>query len=183
MGTSATPAELGGKFTKAANNLATAQRIGVANAALMAKETLQVAPVPRGLPPTGLRGRGYYKKPIPWGVRYDVKGSLNATALVRMWGMPVYLWERGSYKHPAGWAITPRKAGGSRASRAARVASGQGLKNGKAALKLPEGYAPFVKNHPPFKARPFFQPAKAAIVKAVPKTTAATYRRALIQSF
>lgn len=183
MGTSASPAELGGKFAKAANNLATAQRIAVANAALMAKETLQVAPVPRGLPTTGLTSNGYRKKPIPWGVRYDVKGNLNATALVRMWGMPPYLWERGSYRHPGGWPITPKKAGGTRASRAARVASGAGLKNGKAALKLPNGYVPYVKNHPPFKPRPFFGAAKATIVKGVPKVTQATYRRALIQSF
>lgn len=78
-----------------------AARDGVTKAALLVKKSVQAELVSAGV--QGGRMRGVGKKGARVGVRYDVKGTTNPTALVRATG-PVHLLERSTRPHK----ITPK---------------------------------------------------------------------------
>lgn len=192
MGESRSPAELGSKILGAAGAVGAATRVAVEQASLAAKETFNAAAVARGIPTEGFKARGV-GKPRRWGTRYNVKGNLNATGLVRMWGSPPAITERGSYKKPSGWAIT-RKKGNAKVRRAAKVAQALGalagstdaigIDAGQAKGFLTTPYHPVkVVHHPPLARKPFIAAAKAQVVKQTPVIAKATYRRALISKF
>lgn len=193
MGESRTPAELGGKIVGAAAAVGAATKIAVEAASLAAKETFNTAAIARGIPPDGWKTDG--GKARRWGTRYNVKGSLNAVGLVRMWGSPPVITERGSYKKPGGWQIIPKK-GNAKGRRAAKVAQALGALAGatgpvaldgsqiKGLLGGPKLMHPVRSvHHPPLAAKPFVAGAKAQIVKQTPVIAKATYRRALISKF
>lgn len=92
MGSSRSPAELASKLRNAGGAIDGAAKDGVAKAALMVKTNV-VAEM-RGV--TRLRGVG--KRGAKVGVRYDIKGTGNPTALIRMTG-PAQLLERDTRPH------------------------------------------------------------------------------------
>jgi hypothetical protein len=105
MGTSRSAGELSRKLRGAAGAIEGAARDGVGKSALMVKKSVQAELVRVGV--RGGRLRGVGKKGARIGVRYDVKGTKNPTALVRATG-PFHLIERGTKPH----TITPKKKGG-----------------------------------------------------------------------
>ncbi len=192
MGESRSPAELGGKIVNAAAGLAAANRVAVSQAALAAKETFRGAAVARGTPPGGYTARGT-RKPLRWGVRFDVKGQANAVAAVRVFGAPPVIVERGSWRKPGGWPIVAKR-GNARLRRATKVAQALGALAGateavsvdagqaRGLLRTPYGPRPTVK-HPPLPARPWWVAAKAQVVRQTPVIAKAAYQRALISRF
>jgi hypothetical protein len=99
--------------------------------------------------------------------RYDVKGTHDATALVRYTG-PAHLLNNPSRPH----GIVSRKSGGSRRSRSRRE-SGHGVRGAILIGGQPKAYA----SHPGTRGLGFFQRAKPAAAKIAP----ATYRKAGVQ--
>lgn len=101
MGTSRSVSELAGKLTRAGDAIDGAAKDGVSKAALLVKTSvlaqLQAAGVRNG------RLRGVGAKGARIGVRYDVRGTKNPTALVRATG-PFHLIERTTQPHE----ITPK---------------------------------------------------------------------------
>lgn len=97
MGTSSSPGELVRKLSKAGGAIDGAARDGVFKAALLVKTS-----VLSEMHTTRLRGVG--KKGAKIGVRFDVKGTKNPTALIRATG-PFHLLERDTKAHD----ITPKK--------------------------------------------------------------------------
>lgn len=192
MGTSRTPAELGAKLTGAAASLAAANRVAVMQASLAAKETFHGAAIARGTPAHGFTARGT-RKPLRWGVRFDVKGQANATGLVRVFGAPPVIVERGSYRKPGGWPIVAKR-GNAKIRRATKVAQALGALAGATSAVSVDGSqargllrTPFhpvrTVQHPPLPRRPWWAAAKAQVVRQTPGIAAATYRRALISKF
>lgn len=192
MGTSRNAAELGAKFAAAGAAIAAANRVAVQRSALAAKQTFHGHAVGRGVPPQGFTARGT-RKPLRWGVRYDVRGRANATSLVRVYGAPPVIVERGSYRKPSGWPIVAKK-GNARLRRATRVAQALGALAGATSAVSVDGSqargllrTPFhpvrTVQHPPLPRRPWWAAAKTQVVRQTPGIAAATYRRALISKF
>lgn len=136
MGTSRTPAELASKFRHAGGAVRGAARDGVGKAALLVKTS-----VLSQLPTTRLRGVG--KRGAKIGVRYDIKGTQNPTALVRATG-PFQLIERDTKAHK----IEPKKR-----------------RSGKRAIVTPQGPRAWA-FHPGTKGK---HPWEKGVQLAIPK--------------
>lgn len=95
MGTSRDARELAGKMAKAANELST-NAPAVGKLAMVAKG-IMVASIGSAIGPD-MKMSGVGKSGAKVGVRYDVKGRKNATALLRAVG-PLHLVERGTKPH------------------------------------------------------------------------------------
>lgn len=135
MGVSRLPAELASKLRHAGGAIDGAARDGVFKAALLVKTSV-VAQIGT----TRLRGVG--RKGAKVGVRFDVKGQQNPTALVRATG-PLHLLERSTRPHE----IRPKRRGGK-----AVVISGVG----------PRAYA----HHPGTKGK---HPWERGLARALPQ--------------
>ena len=165
MGTSRSPAEFSRKITDMATITQRRQAQTVSQGALTAKEILIAEAASKGVTPTSkIAG-------AKWGVRYDVKGFNNPTALVRVLG-PFHLVDRDTRSHRIYRKTTRAKGrGSSRANRQARLNEafgGTGAYTG-GALKLGDGSFRRVVDHPGTKGKGIFDAAKAKAEIAVPR--------------
>jgi hypothetical protein len=111
MGTSRSAAELAAKMHNYADAIPNANRVGVAEAALLMKNTIQ--PLMAAATGGDLRLSGMNNARI--GVRYDLRGTTNPTALVRATG-PAHIVERDVKPH----TVVPKRTA-RRTSRRARI--------------------------------------------------------------
>lgn len=103
MGTSRTMGQLATKLERVSVAMTGARRPGVERAAFATKQALLDAEgAPRFLKNVGRRGAKV-------GVRYDIKGSENPTALVRWYG-PVHLVNNPTRRHEITPKVRRRKA-------------------------------------------------------------------------
>lgn len=98
MGTSRNPAEFSRKITNLATVTQRSAKEAVAQGALTTKEIIIAEAASKGVSSTSKIAGGR------WGVRYDIKGFNNPSALVRIWG-PFHLVDSPTKAHK----ITPRR--------------------------------------------------------------------------
>lgn len=188
-------AELSLKFTRLATTFPRANREAVENAALAAKEDFEAAYSSAGIRPrqTKIAGREWR------GVRYDVKGATNATAIIRA-TRPIHLVDNPTKPH----FIAAKGLGGSRRSRTGRakaIRTGGALSalgtfgggpsgfgglrgggKGAKALKVPFGYRAYV-FHPGTAGKGVFKRTKPKVARAMPRVFAASHRTSLAKTF
>lgn len=118
---SRTPAELSDKLVKVARALPD-NRAAINAAALAVKDV--TTPLVRAATGGDMKLSGVGRKGgAKVGVRYDVKGTRNATAIVKATG-PAHLVERDVKPHPVASRYAPRKIGRTRAARLQGIAAG-----------------------------------------------------------
>lgn len=143
---SASAADLAAKCAATGSRLTAVPRAGVTEAALAAKGVMLAEAAKAGA--TRLSGVG--RKGARVGVGFDVKGGVNATAIVSYRG-PAHLANNPTRPHE----ITPRKGGRGR--------------QGKRALSTPDGAFARVQ-HPGTRGKQFFEaaaPKVAAQTRAI----------------
>lgn len=141
MGTSNTAAEFGRKVRSLGTVTETRARDAVHAGALTTKTLILAEATTKGLSPTSRIAGGR------WGVSYNVAGTTNPTALVRVKGA-VHLVESDTKAHPIGRRTRGRRAG--------------------TALKLADGSFRRVVNHPGTQGKGFFKAARDKAEVAVP---------------
>ena len=158
MGTSQSPAEFSRKIVNMATITQRRQREIVNQAALTVKEIIVIEAASKGVTPASKITRGR------WGVRYDIKGSGNPSALVRIWG-PFHLVEGPTKPHD----IRPRGKGRRRST-------------GKKAIAF-NGVVRASAHHPGTRGKNIFGAAKVKARIAVPaimsKSIVSGWRQAL----
>lgn len=146
---------------------------GTVAAANVTKKSVIEAAQRRGWPTT----RGKRSRPVvSVGYRLAVQHE-NPTALVQL--RNGFLYERGSYKHPEGWDIQPKRVSARRARNAA--ARGQTLSQ-RSAVMTPYGVFARV-HHPAVRGRPFWHAGIEAARPPVRKAFATATRESLIRTF
>lgn len=179
MGTSRDVGEFVHKIDNMAKATGQANREIVSRGALLMKEIVLSEAAARGVNPAGkIAG-------AKWGVRYDVKGYENASALVRVLG-PLHLVDRDTKPHKIYRKGQRAKGRGSgRINKQAmynELFGGVGAYNG-GALKLPDGNFRRVVNHPGTKGKGIWAAAKTKAEIAVPRVMAGrmkeTWKQAL----
>lgn len=150
-------AQLAGRIRKTADALNQSKRVGVSAVALLTKESVLGAARSSGVGPA-LRGVG--AKGAKWNVRYDVKGGVNATALVKAVG-PAHLVNNPTKPHE----IRLRK------------------RRGKRALTVGDGFAAVVNRHPGTKGKGFWQKGVAVARPRAKDVYQRALRRALASNF
>lgn len=182
MGTSTTAAEFSHKITKMATVTQARQKEIVNQGALTVKEIIYAEAAVKGVSPTAKIAGGR------WGVRYDIWGFNNPTALVRIWG-PFHLVDGATKPH----YIAAKGLGGSRASRAERAATGgRGAfagqkkgrgKGGKKAIAFGSSLVRAYVHHPGTSGKGIFAASKVKAEIAVPlvmqKSIVSGWRQAL----
>jgi hypothetical protein len=137
----------------------------VAQGALTAKEILIAESAARGVKPTSKIAGG------KWGVRYDIKGAQNPTAIVRVIG-PFHLVDSPTRAHKIYRKVGRAKGKGSgrinKQAKLDQVFGGVGAYKG-GALKFPDGNFRHVVEHPGTKGKGIFKAAKAKAHVAVPR--------------
>lgn len=153
MGTSRNPAQMVAKINALGTATRRRQRLAVEEGALAAKTIMLASASSKGLAPGNkLLGR-------PWrGVRYDVKGAQNPTALVRYMG-PFHLFDNPTKAHD----ITPKRAVNARRR-------GRG---GKKALVIGGNVRAYA-HHPGTAGARSFPAAKVIAQRRVPRVMAST---------
>jgi hypothetical protein len=165
MGISTNPAAFSKKITHMATVTQRRQKEVVAQGALTAKEIVIAEAAARGVT-TNSKIAG-----AKWGVRYDIKGFNNPTAIVKVLGQ-FHLVEGDTSPHRI-----YRKAARARGQGSGRINRQQTLnevfgargayKGG--ALKFPSGEFRYVVNHPGTKGKGIFAAAKRKAYVAVPR--------------
>ncbi len=156
MGESATAAQFAAKIMDAADNIAGSRRKAIEAAALVAKGNMLDAYRAAGV---GQRLRGVGKAGARVGVRYDVKGHANPTALVKATG-PVHLANNPTSAH----VIQPRP------------------RRGKKAI-TPGGPPRARAMHPGTRGKGFWQAGRAAAEKDAPEAYMKEHVRAVRRAF
>jgi hypothetical protein len=159
MGKSSSPDQLAKKLMATADALGS-NKAAIERTAFVTKTVFQTA-----LRNEGVTGTTPVSRRVK--ARYDVKGTQNASAIVRYTG-PAHILNNPTRSH----GIVSRKSGGSRRSRSRRE-SGVGTRGAILVNGQPKAYA----RHPGTRGLGFFQRAKATSVKVVPHE----YRKAGIQ--
>lgn len=142
MGTSRSVGEFSRKITNLGTVTQSHSRMVVEQGALTAKEIILAEAASKGITPAQKIARGR------WGVRYDILGTWNPTALVRVWG-PFHLVDNPTKPHD----IRPRTKGRRR--------------SGKQAIAF-DGIARASAHHPGTHGNGIFPAAKAKARVAVP---------------
>lgn len=184
-------AELADKFTRLATAIPRANAEATSNAALFAKDEFIKGGVAAGLRkggnlPSSSRGR--------WGARYDVKGAVNATALVRYTG-PVHWAFAGTRPHIiVARQLTTRTGGRRRQARVGAMAAFGGsnrgvfgsfrnVRRGAKALTVPGASTPRAYAfHPGQRGRNAWPIVKNRVKRGVPDVYPASYRRAILKA-
>jgi hypothetical protein len=148
MGVSNTPAQLSAKLNKAAAVIQKDRKVAVGAGALATKKTILAEAASKGVTPSSKIAGG------KWGVRYDVKGLIHPTALVKVWG-PFHLVDNPTKAHE----IAPRK-------RARRGSGGR-----KKAVAF-NGIVRARVRHPGTSGKKTFPAAKKKAALVVPKVMA-----------
>jgi hypothetical protein len=165
MGTSYTPAQFSQKIVDMATITQRRQAETVNQGALVAKEIIIAEAAAKGVSPQSKIAGG------KWGVRYDVRGFNNPSALVKILG-PFHLVDGPSAAHKIyRKAAKATGRGSGRANRQARfdqVFGGVGAYTG-GALKLGDGKFRHVVNHPGTQGKGIFKAAKIKAGIAVPR--------------
>lgn len=164
MGTSTSAAQFADKITKAATVTQRRQKLTVEQGALVAKEIVIAEAASNGVSPTSkIAG-------AKWGVRFDVKGFNNPSALLKVVG-PFHLVEGDTRAHRIYRKVARKKGRGSarinKQQALNEVFGGVGAYRG-GALKLPEGFRRVV-NHPGTKGKGIWKSSQPKIRKAVPR--------------
>lgn len=161
---SSSGAELATKLLRAANTLPRALDRGVFEAGLAAKTTAVAAYVAAGVATSGSRLGN-------WSVGFDVKGTINPTALVQVRGRKMHLFDNPTKAH----RIEPRR----RTRRSSDSRSRKALTMPAAGPGEVRGYA----NHPGTKGkRVFHGKAKPQIIAQTPAILARGIRSGLISA-
>lgn len=164
MGTSKSAAEFSGKLVKMATITQSRQKAVVGQAALTVKEIILAEAAVKGVSPSSKIAGG------SWGVRYDIRGFNNPTALVRING-PFHLVDRATKPHRINRKVkTARGRGARRINRQQALNEafgGTGAYKG-GALKLPDGGYRNVVQHPGTAGKGIFAASKAKSRVAVP---------------
>lgn len=165
MGTSRSAGEFSQKIVKMATVTQTRQKQTVEQGALTVKEIIIATAAAKGVTPQS-RIAG-----AKWGVRYDIKGFNNTTALVKVLG-PFHLVDRDTTRHKIFRKTSrARGRGSSRANKQSRLNEafgGKGAYTG-GALKLGDGSFRRVVDHPGTKGKGIFDASKAQAEIAVPR--------------
>ena len=165
MGTSRSAAEFSGKIVKMATITQTRQKQTVEQGALTAKTIIIAEAAAKGVSPQS-RIAG-----AKWGVRYDIKGFNNPTALVKVLGQ-FHLVDRDTARHKIyRKAARVRGKGSSRINKAQKLAEvfgGTGAYKA-GALKLGDGSFRRVVDHPGTRGKGIFDASKAQAAIAVPR--------------
>ena len=159
MGKSSSPDQLAKKFIAAADALGS-NKAAIERTAMVTKTVFLTA-----LRNEGVTGTTPVSRRVK--ARYDVKGTQNASAIVRYTG-PAHILNNPTRSH----GIVSRKSGGSRRSRSGRE-SGVGTRGAILVNGQPKAYA----RHPGTRGLGFFQRAKPVAAKIAPHE----YRKAGIQ--
>lgn len=164
MGTARNAAEFSKKITDLATVTQQKSKAVVEQGALVAKEIMVGEAAAAGLTP-GSKIAG-----AKWGVRYDVKGFNNPTALLRFQG-PVHLVNNDTRSHKIYRRVDRAKGRGSskinKQAKFDQVFGGRGAYKG-GSLKLANGNFRKVVNHPGTSGKHFFEKGRAKADKAVP---------------
>jgi hypothetical protein len=108
MGTSTTPAQFAQKITNLATVTQRRQTMIVNEGALLAKTIILAEAAAKGVSPTSKIAGG------KWGVRYDVRGFNNPSALVKVYG-PFHLVDGPTKPHTIGPRTRGRRRSGKQA--------------------------------------------------------------------
>lgn len=189
--TSRSAAELAGKFYTLARTVPDANRAGVENAALFAKEEFIKGGVAAGLRKGGSLPSSSGAR---WGARYDLKGVANPSALIRYVG-PVHWAFKGTKPHLiTARRLTTRRGARSRTARIGAMAAFGGsnrgvfgsmrnVKRGKRALTIPGAATPKAYAfHPGSTGKNAWPIVRNRVRAGAPKVFTPAYRRALVQS-
>lgn len=164
MGTSRSPQEMVRKIESLATVTERKAKAILGQGALTGKEIILAEAASRGVLPQSKIAGG------KWGVRYDIKGTKNPVALLRITG-PFQLVERDTAPHMIyRRSARARGRGAKRINRQAtlnQVFGGRGAYTG-GAMKFPDGQFRHVVHHPGTKGKGIFKAAKAKAGKAVP---------------
>lgn len=164
MGTSQSPAEFSRKIVNMATVTQRRQREIVNQAALTVKEIVIATSAAKGVSPGSKIAGGN------WGVRYDIKGFNNPTALVKIWG-PFHLVDRPTKAHRINRKVAKAKGRGARRINRQQalneVFGAQGAYKG-GALLLPDGGYRHVVNHPGTQGKGIWKISVEASNHAVP---------------
>lgn len=180
MGTSRTPAELSRKIVRLGAEVSSLNSGAVGAAAQVVKDTT----IPYVRRATGGDGvlSGVGKNGAKIGVRYDVRGTVNATALVRATG-PAQLVERDVKPHPVVSRYAPRR---SRKARAALATSNKSVGAGwdrRAVIRFGNVVARYAVNSGGSRGRHPYRDGFSAGARLAPKAYARHQRQAFVRVF
>lgn len=181
MGTSKSAAELSRKLNAYAESIPNANREAIGESALLIKDT--VLPLMAAATGGDLRLSGVGRPPgAKIGVRYDVKGSQNPTALVRATG-PAHFVEWDVKPHTVVAKRTARRT--SRRGRIAAVEGGDtsGITGVLASERITGGFAKYAKNAGGSKGRHPFERGVNIAQPRIPEHFGRVHNRALLRAF